>query len=328
MIELYSTRKSDNIRIKGYENVTNDDCPSFSGIVAGECKGDVWVDNTDNPHIAIAYSYAVGSYAFLGSISNETESSKLKDFIYNSLFSYLKEKGFNCFEYSIENDDLKPYIQKMFEEKFIQSEKEYSFRYRENYNSSEYPSPDNKNFGYSILGVNNIQNLLTDKYIIHNSLPDNYIIHNSLPDNYIIQNSLPENYIMQRIDNDFWSKVLNGDYTNESFLTERLLESWGNIENFCEKSVGFCITYLDRIAAVILGTARFKNIVPIDIETKDEFKKMGLGYSLTIEFVKECLKKGLIAQWDCVESNPVSYKLAEKAGFQLFKENVVYWFEI
>ncbi len=300
--------KIDNYILKEYKNVTKDDCPSFSGILAGECKGDAWVDNTENPQIAIAYSHAVGSFAFLGSINNETINTMLRDFLNNYLFDSLKEKGVNNFEYSIENDGLKPYIQKMFEEKIVQSEKEYSFRYRDNYNSSEYPSPDNTNFGYSISGINNIQN----------PSPHNYIIHNSLPDNYI----------MQRIDNEFWSKVLNGDYTNQSFLTQRLLESWGSIENFCEKSVGFCITYLDCIASVILGTARFNNIVPIDIETKDEFKKMGLGYSLTIEFVNECTKKGLIAQWDCVESNPISYKLAEKAGFELFKVNRVFWFEI
>ena len=280
--------KIDSCILKKYEKVTKDDCPSFSGIIAGECKGDAWVDNTENPQIAIAYSHAVGSFAFLGSINNETINTMLRDFLNNYLFDSLKEKGVNNFEYSIENDGLKPYIQKMFEEKIVQSEKEYSFRNRH----------DNNKLKYSMLENNNI------KY------------------------SLPDNYIMQRIDSEFWSKVMNGDFENGSFLTERLLESWGSIDNFCDKSVGFCITYLDCIAAVVLGTARFKNIVPIDIETKDEFKNKGLGYFLTIEFVNECIKKGLIAQWDCVESNPISYKLAEKAGFELFKVNDVYWFEI
>ena len=280
--------KIDNYILKEYKNVTKDDCPSFSGILAGECKGDAWVDNTENPQIAIAYSHAVGSFAFLGSINNETINTMLRDFLNNYLFDSLKEKGVNNFEYSIENDGLKPYIQKMFEEKIVQSEKEYSFRNRH----------DNNKLKYSLL------------------------------ENNIIKYSLPDNYILQKIDSEFWSKVMNGDFENESFITERLLESWGSIDNFCDKSVGFCITYLDCLAAVILGTARFKNIVPIDMGTKDEFKNKGLGYFLTIEFVNECIKKGLIAQWDCVESNPISYKLAEKAGFELFKVNDVYWFKI
>lgn len=30
--------KIEDLHVGNYENVTNDDCPSFSGIVAGECK--------------------------------------------------------------------------------------------------------------------------------------------------------------------------------------------------------------------------------------------------------------------------------------------------
>lgn len=36
---------------------------------------------------------------------------------------------------------------------------------------------------------------------------------------------------------------------------------------------------------------------------------------LVIEFVNECTKRGITSQWDCVESNPISKRLAEKAGF-------------
>lgn len=50
----------------------------------------------------------------------------------------------------------------------------------------------------------------------------------------------------------------------------------------------------------------------------------GLGYCLAIAFVNECTKRGIIMQWDCIESNPISKGLAEKAGFNLFKENDVY----
>ncbi len=56
--------KIDSLSIGKYENVTNDDCPSFSGIVASECKGNLWVDNIEKPQIAIADSYAVGSFPF------------------------------------------------------------------------------------------------------------------------------------------------------------------------------------------------------------------------------------------------------------------------
>lgn len=38
--------------------------PSFSGIVSGECKGNLWVDKIDCPTIALAASYSVESLAF------------------------------------------------------------------------------------------------------------------------------------------------------------------------------------------------------------------------------------------------------------------------
>ena len=57
-------------KLTNYENIANDNCHSFSGIVAGECKGDLWVDDLDNPRISIVYSYPVGSFTFLGSIIN------------------------------------------------------------------------------------------------------------------------------------------------------------------------------------------------------------------------------------------------------------------
>ena len=269
--------KIDSLSTGKYENVTNDDCPSFSGIVAGECRGNLWVDNIEKPQIAIADSYAVGSFAFLGSINDDDEYMKLKDYIRKDIFNFLKQKGMDYFEYSVESNGLKPYINKMFEDKIIHSEKEYSFRLNER---------------------------ISKKF------------------------SLPDGFKMQRVDFDLWAKVTNGDLKNESFLTKRLLESWGNFDNFEKKSVGFCIIYLDSIVAVIIGTARYKNIISIDIETDDAMKHKGFGYFLTIEFVNECIQRGIIAQWDCVESNPISRKLAEKAGFKLFKENEVFWFNI
>lgn len=263
--------------VSNFENITNDNCPSFSGIVAGECKGDLWVDNIDNPKIAIANSYAVGSFAFLGTINNDYEYMYLNNFIKNEIFSFLKQKGINYFEFSIESDNLKPYILRMFKNKTIQREREYSFRKLEQLN---------------------------------------------------VNYSLPEGFKMQKVDYDFWKKIINGDFKNETFLTKRLLESWGSFDNFISKSIAFCITHSNNIVSVIVGTARFKNIIPIDIETDDRFKHKGYGYYLTIEFVNECINKGLIAQWDCVESNSNSLKLAEKAGFKLLKQNDVYWFDI
>lgn len=264
-------------KLYNYENITNDNCPSFSGIVVGECKGNLWVDDLDNPRIAIVYSYPVGSLAFLGSTINDNEYIELKKAIEKEIFNFLRQEGISYFEFSIESEDLKPYIVKIFEDKAIQSEREFSYRKTERIISSH---------------------------------------------------SLPGGFAIQKVNNDFLNKVFKGDYDNKEFLVNRILESWEKIDDFSDRSLAFCITYLKRIVAVIVGTARYKNLLAIDIETEEEFRHKGLGYCLTVEFVNECMIRGLIPQWDCMESNLASRKLAEKAGFKAFKENNVYWFDI
>lgn len=264
-------------KIKNFKKVTKDHCPSFSGIVAGECKGNLWVDDTEAPNIAIADSYAVGSFAFLGNIQSEEAYRKLKEFINFELFPMLKAKEINYFEFTIEDDDLRKPVLKMFDDREIQKEKEFSFR---------------KN----------------------NSMP-------KVPD-------LPEGYTIHKVDDKLWKLINEGNIENGEFLTRRIMKSWEDFNDFYKKSLSFCIMHSNKIISVIAGTARFNNNIPIDIETDETHRKKGLGLILTERFVNECVSRGLTAQWDCVESNPISKKLAEKAGFKFIKQNEVYWFGI
>ncbi|MCQ4923331.1 GNAT family N-acetyltransferase [Tissierella carlieri] len=77
-----------------------------------------------------------------------------------------------------------------------------------------------------------------------------------------------------------------------------------------------------------VGTGRFNNIIPIDIYVEEEHRNKGLGLILTRELVNECIKIGVTVQWDCMESNSPSRRLAEKAGFKFIKQDEVYWFDI
>ncbi len=262
--------------IKQYDKVVNDNCPSFSGIVAGVCKGDLWVDNLENPNIALAYSDAVGSFAILGEVQSSEEYQKFEEFIKEELFTMLKEKGINHFEFSIENDKLKEQILKMFADKQIEQEMEYS--YRRNVKIQEHP--------------------------------------------------LPEGYTLHMVDNQLWKLINEGIIDNALFLTKRILESWESFDDFLRKSLAFCIMHSNEIVSVIVGTGRFCDNIAIDIETEELHRNRGLGFILTEKFVNECVSRGMIAQWDCVESNPKSKNLVEKAKFEFLKQGEVYWFAI
>ncbi|NLN41989.1 MAG: GNAT family N-acetyltransferase [Clostridiales bacterium] len=82
------------------------------------------------------------------------------------------------------------------------------------------------------------------------------------------------------------------------------------------------------MVAVIIETARFNNIIAVNIETEDNHRNKGLAFALTHYFVNECIDNGIIVQWDCMVSNIVLQRVSKKANFQYFKKDTVYWFEI
>ncbi len=265
------------LKIKNVMNVVNEKCPSFSGIVKQECKGNLWVNNIKVPTLAMVESYAVGSFAFLGIYNTKEDFLKLKDFIETELFIHLKQKGYHCFEFSIESENIRDYILEIFKGKSIQTEKEFSFR-------------------INILPINN--------------------------------QNIPKDYQILKVDDIFWKMLSDSKYDNEDFLKIRLLESWCSFEEFYNKSIGYCTIYKNRIVAVIVGTASFNNIIPIDIETEEKHRRKGLAYAMAIEFIADCFRNNYIPQWDCVESNQTSYNMARRLGFEKVNENTVYWFDI
>ena len=64
----------------------------------------------------------------MGIYESKEEFLRLKDFLEKDLFYRLKEAGNDCFEFSVESNQMRENILGMFQEKSIQSEKEYSFR--------------------------------------------------------------------------------------------------------------------------------------------------------------------------------------------------------
>jgi hypothetical protein len=265
------------IKIKDVTNIVNEKSPSFSGIVNQECKGKLWVDNYEKPKIAVAESYAVGSFAFLGTYETNEDFLNLKDFLENELFHHLKKNGYDCFEFSIERESMRNNILEIFKSKSIHTEKEFSFRV--------------------------------------NAIPPN-------------NHGLPNGFQLRKVDDKLWNMLKEGKFENENFLKIRILESWYSFEDFKNKSIAYCIISENRIVAVMVGTASYNNVIAIDIETEEKHRRMGLAYTMAVDFLTDCLKNKLIPQWDCVESNPNSYNMARKLGFEKMNDNTVYWFNI
>jgi len=256
-------------------NILYSDSPSYSGIVAGECKGDVWIDNKLNPTLALVYSSAVGGFSIMGDPDDTSTYDDFIKFLRDKLFAELKSKGIDYFEFSVESKRAEDHILKLFSNERMNQEDEYF--YRKSWTSE------------------------------------------------ITEN---DEYTITQIDTEFIERLQAGKYENPEFLSERLLESWGTYEQFSSKSLAYVATQESSIIAVIVGTARYQNVIPVDIEIKEDHRKKGLATTITQYFVNECVDRGLVVQWDCVDSNIASRNTVEKMGFKLIKKKPVYWFGI
>lgn len=251
------------------------DCPSFSGILAGVCKGDVWVDHVQRPTLALVYSQAVGGFSILGEPENDSVFEHLHKFLTKNLFLELKLKGDKCFEFSAESKRTEEQLLKLFKDKEMSCEDEYTYR---------------RNFTCNINEINP--------------------------------------YKIIKVDSEFIRQMKAGKFNDNTILDKIILESWGTYDEFLSKSLAYVAVYEDYIAAVIAGTARYQNIIPIDIETDEKHRRKGLASAITQYFVNDCVGKGIVAQWDCVDSNAASKKTALKVGFELHRKRQIYWFEM
>lgn len=256
-------------------NILYSESPSYSGIVSGECKGDVWVDNKVQPTLALVYSFAVGGFSIMGDPNDTTTYDDFIKFLREELFVELKSKGIDEFEFSVESKRTEAHMLNLLSKEKMNQEDEYF--YRKSCKSE----------------INEI-----------------------------------DHYNIIQIDTEFLERLETGYYENPEFLRPRLLESWGTYEQFFAKSLAYVATLDSAIIAVIVGTARYHNIIPVDIEIKEDHRKKGLASILTQHFVNMSVDKGLIVQWDCVETNIASRRTAEKVGFKLMKKKPYYWFDI
>ena len=249
--------------------------PSIAGIIAGICKGNLWLNDNKNPTLAVTYSYCVGGCGIAGEIENGKEH-EAKMFL-ERVFEDLLSQEIDCFEFASEDTEICKQILTLFSDKEIEFEEEYSYR-REN--------------AFDEL------------------------------------KTISDEYVFQEVKDSLLDDIIANKFDNSEMYMERFTNSWEGKDKFLKYSKAFVAIKAGRIVGVILGSARYENIITIDIEVEEEDRKQGLGTRLTQIMVNECVKENIIVHWDHVESNMASARLAEKCGFVLFKKRPYYWFNI
>ncbi len=135
-------------------------------------------------------------------------------------------------------------------------------------------------------------------------------------------------YAIHGIDEVFLKRIKTGQCKNSEMIRKRILGSWGSDEAFLSKGLAYAALHGDEVVAVIMGTSYYNQLLPIDIETAAVHQRQGLAHQLTLHYAEACARRGLIAHWNCMESNTGSWRTASKAGFTFLRKQYVYWFAI
>lgn len=268
--------------------------PSVSGILAGISKGLVWYNKEENPTLAVTYSYCVGGCGIVGNIGDKKEAKLFFERVFNSL----KDNGIYEFEFSAEDENIYTDMRELFPEKSFSSEMEFSFRKEEKIDPSRI-----------VAGNNIFQEEIDPKT------------------NTFSHQTNQKMYEIKVVDEQLLSDIHNGTVIDNGLVGERLENSWDSIDQFIKYSKSIVAMIGNEIVGIIFGSSRYKEVIDVDIEVLENYRKQGIASQLTAAFVNECIEQGMIVQWDCTESNEESRSLALRCGFQPYKQRPYYWFE-
>lgn len=91
---------------------------------------------------------------------------------------------------------------------------------------------------------------------------------------------------------------------------------WNNAEEFSMNAVGFSLIYEGKPASTAFSAFIIDHKLEIGIESVAEFRGKGFAQYSCMALIEYCLEKGYEPVWACRLENLVSYKLAQKLGFE------------
>lgn len=119
---------------------------------------------------------------------------------------------------------------------------------------------------------------------------------------------LPDGFKVEKIDEN-WYHALNK-------------EPWGadlcgmipTAEEYINHAVGFVVTKDGTPVAGISTYSYYNDGVEIEVDTKEEYRRMGFATVLGARFILECMERNLYPNWDA--ANRISVRTAEKLGYE------------
>lgn len=91
---------------------------------------------------------------------------------------------------------------------------------------------------------------------------------------------------------------------------------WNNAEDFSMNAVGFSLIYEGKPASTAFSAFIIDQKLEIGIESVAEVRRKGFAQYTCMALIEYCLEKGYEPVWACRLENTISYKLAQKLGFE------------
>ena len=95
--------------------------------------------------------------------------------------------------------------------------------------------------------------------------------------------------------------------------------------DFLERGLGFVVTHNGMLVAGASSYAACDRAIEIEIDTRPDFRRLGLASACGARLILECLTRGIYPGWDAHDGR--SLALAEKLGYRLDHPYTAYWVE-
>jgi RimJ/RimL family protein N-acetyltransferase len=101
---------------------------------------------------------------------------------------------------------------------------------------------------------------------------------------------------------------------------------WASNEHFMERGLGHFILEGGQIVSVCTSPYTGGGYAEIDIITIEAFMRRGLATEVGVQFIRECLDRGIVPNWCCHADNEASSRLADKLCFEHRADHAMYWY--
>lgn len=107
----------------------------------------------------------------------------------------------------------------------------------------------------------------------------------------------------------------NFDEVNQELEMNLERRFWQSKSRFLRHSFGAVAYVSGKPAAICYACAIERGVAEVDVFTKEQFRRNGLGKLVAAEFVNMCAAKNIHPHWDCYSNNQPSLNLAASLGF-------------